>query len=78
MMGQQQGEEEEFKEEEEGVGGKDDDKNDFDGKELAKELHRIISSDFSLNELAFVPPWKHLRELLGCLLYTSPSPRDRG
>ena len=65
MMGQQQGEEEEFKEEEEGVGGKDDDKNDFDGKELASELLRIISSDFSLNELAFVPPWKHLRELLG-------------
>ena len=63
-MGQQQGEEE-FKEEEEGVGGKDDDKNDFDGKELASELLRIISSDFSLNELAFVPPWKHLRELLG-------------
>jgi CRISPR/Cas system CSM-associated protein Csm2 small subunit len=56
MMGQQL--------EEEGVGGKDD-KNDFDGKELALELLRIISSDFSLNELAFVPPWKHLRELLG-------------
>ena len=55
---------EEEEEEEEGAGGKDD-TNDFDGKELALELHRIISSDFSLNELAFVPPWKHLRELLG-------------
>ncbi|CAL6339570.1 unnamed protein product [Bathycoccus prasinos] len=65
MMGQQQGEEDKEEEEEEGVGGKDDDKNDFDGKELASELLRIISSDFSLNELAFVPPWKHLRELLG-------------
>ena len=65
MMGQQQGEEDKEEEEEEGVGGQDDDKNDFDGKELASELLRIISSDFSLNELAFVPPWKHLRELLG-------------
>ena len=61
MMGQQQ----QGEEEEEGVGGKDDSNNDFDGKELAEELLRIISSDFSLNELAFVPPWKHLRELLG-------------
>ena len=59
QMGQQQ-----LEEEEEGVGGKDD-TIDFDGKELALELLRIISSDFSLNELAFVPPWKHLRELLG-------------
>ena len=38
---------------------------ELSGKELAEELHRIVSSDVFLNELAFVPPWKSLRELLG-------------
>lgn len=62
MMGQQQ----QRGEEEEGHPGKEDNNNsDEEGKELAEELLGIISSDFSLNELAFVPPWKHLRELLG-------------
>ena len=62
MMGQQQ----QQGEEEEGHPGKEDNNNsDEEGKELAEELLGIISSDFSLNELAFVPPWKHLRELLG-------------
>ena len=32
---------------------------------LVEELKRIASSDPELNELAFVPPWKSLKDLLG-------------
>ena len=31
---------------------------------LVEELKRIASSDPELNELAFVPPWKSLKDLL--------------
>ena len=41
---------------------------------LPEEIERV-RRDFGLDQPVYIQYWKFLK---GCLLYTSPSPRDRG